>query len=1026
MDIRSEGAQGLRFAVLGPVRAWAGGAEAALGGPQQRALLAVLLLNGGRAVPIDHLVDTLWGNEPPARAVGTLRTYVSRLRLALERDRTRPEFLVSAGDGYALRVPAHHLDAAVFEDLAAQARDARERGDLARARELLGRALDRWDGATALAGLPGPFAAAQRARLAERRLAVLEARIEADLAAGGHAEIVGELAVLTADHPLRESLRALQMLALYRCGRQAEALEVYAEARRLLAGELGIEPGAELRETHERVLRAEAEAEPAPSPAVAPPPVPAPPAPVPPAPAPPAALPADLADFTGRAAAIERLTSLLTVAERTAPAIAAVSGIGGVGKTALAVHVGHAVRASYPGGQLYVDLHGAGAHPAEPAAVLGEFLRALGVPGAAVPETEGERAALYRTRLAGARVLIVLDNARDAAQIRPLLPGSPGCAVLVTSRARPTGVPGLRLVDLDVPDPAEAAALFAAVAGPGRVAGEARAVRRAVTLCGHLPLAVRIAAARLAARPGWTVAGLAARLEDERRRLPELRLGDLDVEATFRLGYDQLDAGQARAFRLLALPETGSFAPAAAAALLGVDRWTADDLLETLVDLGLLDSPAAGRYRFHDLLWLFARQVSGEDDPAAERRAALTRLLGHLTLTQCRVLRAVRPGTLAHDAGDHDEDDPGGPGFATMAEARAWTAAELSGLLTVVRQVAEDPDGPLAAAADLLLAMDPLLEDGYRWAEVEPAARAVLAEATRRGDVRAEARARHAFGRLLTHTSRLDEAHDHAERVLVLCLETDDRVLLAAAHDLLAHIALYRRDPRRAVEHTELALALGRELGDRAGEIERTANLAYLRVDLGDAEGAAASAERGRALARETGYATGEAYALYVLGIALRELGRLDEAVARFDDALAICWSQGLRARESYVLLRIAETQLERGRPHEAVACAEKSLAIGRELGEEYQQGRALVALGHALHARDSAPDGARASMPDGVRASMPDGVRDSVPDGARDPAADGARECWKAALELFAALGVGEADDVRALLDGVTTSRGP
>ncbi|WP_344590270.1 AfsR/SARP family transcriptional regulator [Actinomadura vinacea] len=969
----------LRFTVLGPVRAWRGPAELDLGGPQQRAVLAVLLLNRGRAMPIEGLVNALWGDQPPARAVGTVRTYASRLRRVLEDDRANPEVLVSTGKGYVLRTEPGMLDADVFAARADKAGRARAAGDPARARELYGQALDLWDGAP-LPGLPGPYLQARRLRLAERRLAVLQARLEADLELGRHAEIVGELAVLSAEHPLREPLLGLLMLALYRCGRQAEALTAYTSARRTLVGELGVDPGPELRALHERILRNDA--------ALA-------------APVPageeggpyqrPASLPADLADFTGRAALVDRLTGWLVSERREAPAVIAVSGVGGVGKTALAVHVAHAARDAFPDGQLHIDLQGVSEHPVPPAVALGEFLRALGVPAGSVPEGEGERSALFRSLLADRRVLIFLDNARDAEQVRPLLPGTPGCAALVTARARPGGLPGAHPVDLDVLDPVEAIALFTGIVGP-RAAAERGAVVDAVGLCGFLPLAVRIAAARLAARPGWSVGSLAARLADGRRRLAELRIGDLAVEATFRLGYDQLDPATARAFRLFAVPDTGQVCPPGAAALLGTSQAEAERMLEALVDLGLMDSPAPDCYCYHDLLWLFARQIPEPPGEQGERRAALRRLLRFALAAQREVFRLVRPGAPVAVAAPVATD---AVEFPNAHEAREWAFHELTNMLTIVRQVAvearEHRDGSLGEAADLLLALDPLLEDGYRWDDARPAARAVLDEALRSGDRRAEARARFVLGRGFTHTSRLAEAREHAGRVTALCRKTGDRVLLLAAFDLQAHIAFYEHDLGAAIEHVERALELGREFGDGAGEAERTGNLAYAYAEVGEAANAVLAAERSRELAREAGHGAAEAYALYTLGIALRELGRLDEALARFDDGLAICWSQGLRARESYILLRIAETHLRRGRAAEALDPAGRSLAVSREIGEEYQQGRALTALGSTLVAL-----------------------------GDRD----GARRRWAEALALFGELEVAEADDVRRLLDGIAAAR--
>ncbi|WP_433333551.1 BTAD domain-containing putative transcriptional regulator [Spirillospora sp. CA-294931] len=960
----------VRFSVLGPVRAARDGAELPIGGPQQRAMLAILLLGDGRPVQLDFLLGALWGDRPPSRAVGTLRTYASRLRRVLEDDRAHPEILVSAGDGYALRTPQNAFDLHVFERLTGEAGRV---ADPAGARRLLGDALGLWAGAP-LPGIPGPWAERVRTRLQARRLDVLQRRLEIDLELGRHSEIIGELTALSDEHPLREPLHGLLMRALYRCGRQAEALEVYSQARRVLAGELGVDPSPELRELHARILRNDPSLSSRPGEEARPAPLPPP-----------------LPDFAGRAAKVDEIAGLLAAGAegRRAPAVVAISGAAGVGKTALAVQVAHTTRDAFPDGRLYADLGGVGGSPKTQGEVLREFLRALGVLEAAVPEGEAAQAALYRSRLADRRVLIVLDNARDGAQIVPLLPGAPGCAVLVTSRATPAGVPGVKLFDLGVLEPYEAIALFTGIVGERRARAEPQAVVDAVELCGFLPLAVRILASRLAARPAATIASLVERLADGRQRLAELRIGDLAVEAAFRIGYDQLDERQARAFRLLAVPETGGASLGAAAALLGTTRDDAEDVLESLVDLGLLESPAPRSYRYHALVWLFARQMSEGTDGPGERRDALDRLLGFLLATQREVLRLVRPGLLPADRPRMDD-----PPFVSANEARAWLMRETTGMLTVVRQAALEGRASLGTMADLLMSMETLLEDGYRWVETEPAVRALLEEALRRGDARAEARARYLFGRVHGHTRDLPAAREATERAVELARATGDRALLGATLDLLGHVAFYQRRALEARGHIEAGLVIAEEVGDLAAQVERTSNLAYLRHETGDPAGAVAAAERGRELAQRIGHTAGEAYALYTLGLALRGLGRLDEAVARFDDGLALCWSVGLRAREAYMLYRIAETQLERGRPDDALVCAEKSLAIGREIGEDFHRARVLVVLGHAL---------AALGRPDGE-----------------------VSRCWRAALELFDGLGVPEAADVRGLLEAVRASRGP
>lgn len=592
----------LRFAVLGPVRVRRGEETLAAGRPQERALLCALLLRRGHTATAQELMDAVWGGKPPRSALATLRTYAFQLR------RTLGRALVSDSGGYALHVPPEALDLVVCEGYEAQARSARAAGDPPRARKLLRKALALWDGEP-LGGVPGLYAQAQRARLAEWRLTLVQTRLELDLELGNHTEALAELTALSVEHPLRERLRALQMLALYRAGRQAEALRVYTDTRHLLAEELGVDPGPELTELYQNVLCA--------SPAVARPPAPRrrPPAgdTAPYVSPRPAQLPAELADFTGRATLVHRLTEQLSCAQGAVMPVLAVRGLGGVGKTALALRVAHAARGHFPEGQLYTDLLGPGPGAAHPGAVLGAFLRALGVPAAAVPAGTSERAALYRSTLAGRRVLVLLDNALDGTQIRPLLPGAPGCAALVTSRARLADLDGTRPLDLEVMSPEEALTLFGHAIGEERAEAEPAACRDTVAACGFLPLAIRIAAARLSARPAWTVFALAARLADERGRLDELRMGDLTVTSCFAPAYGRLRPDQARAFRLLALADGPDLSLETAAALLGLDRCdpAVEPLLDSLVDSALLESPAPGRYRYHDLVRLYARQEHG-------------------------------------------------------------------------------------------------------------------------------------------------------------------------------------------------------------------------------------------------------------------------------------------------------------------------------------------------------------------------------------------------------------------------------
>ncbi|MDQ0775330.1 DNA-binding SARP family transcriptional activator [Streptomyces aurantiacus] len=744
---RPEDSAALRFSVLGPVRAWRGAQALPTGSPQQRALLAALLLREGRTATAGELIDALWGDDPPSQALAAVRTYASRLRKILT-----PDVLVSESGGYAIRLSdaISTLDLVQAQELAAAAEKAKVAFDLCHARALLNEALDLWDG-EALASVPGPYAETQRTRLQEWQLQLRESRLDMDLEQGCHAEAVSELTALTATHPLRERLRELLMLALYRSGRQAEALAAYADTRRLLADELGVDPGSDLQELQQRILQAD--------PGLAKPSAPLVPESAA-TPVRPAQLPATVPDFTGRMSFVSELREVLATAEGRVMAVSALAGIGGVGKTTLAVHVAHQARGSFPDGQLYVDLQGAGARAAEPGAVLGAFLRALGTADTDIPDSLEERAALYRSTLDGRRILVLLDNARDAAQVRPLLPGTEGCAALVTSRARMVDLAGAHLVDLDVMSPEEALQLFTKIVGAERVASERESALDVVAACGFLPLAIRIAASRLAARRTWTVSVLAAKLADERRRLDELQAGDLAVKATFELGYGQLEPAQARAFRLLGLADGPDLSLAAAAAVLDLPAEETEDLLESLVDTSLLESAAPGRYRYHDLVRLYARACAERDEqPPGERGAAMSRLLDFYLATAAEVYAIERPGDRLVD--HLATTDYPGLRFTEGSAALDWLYTEAAPLLACVRQSAGT--ALLRRAVDLLWAAKDLTESGANSHQYETTARAVC-DATRAArDSRAEGRARTTLTNVLLVSGRIQQAAEQAQ-----------------------------------------------------------------------------------------------------------------------------------------------------------------------------------------------------------------------------------------------------------------------
>ncbi|UQI46421.1 tetratricopeptide repeat protein [Streptomyces sp. HU2014] len=956
----------LLFSVLGPVRARRGAELLHTGSPQQRALLAALLLRGGRTATAAELVDALWGEEPPHAALAALRTYASRLRKVFGPD---ADALVSESGGYAIRVGEGCLDTDRAEHLATDAEKARATGDRPRARDLINEALDLWDGEP-LAGLPGPFAETQRTRLEEWRLTLLESRLDLDLEVGAHAEAVSELTALTAAHPLRERLRELLMLALYRSGRQAEALAVYADTRRLLADELGVDPCPELSELQQRILQADTDlaAVPDPSQGYACPFVR------------PAQLPARVAHFTGRAGLAAGLRAQLTGPRGGAPAVSAIAGIGGVGKTSLAVHVAHAVRHHFPDGQLYADLQGGGPGPAEPDAVLGAFLRAMGTADSAIPGNAEERAALYRSFLADRRVLVVLDNARDAAQVRPLLPGAEGCAALVTSRVRLFDLENVRLVDLDVMDPGEALALFTGIVGAERVGVEREAALDTVAACGFLPLALRIAASRLAARPTWTVAHLARRLADERRRLDELHAGDLAVEATFDLGYHHLEHGQARAFRLLGLPDGPDLSLPAAAALLDLDPDAAEDVLESLVDTSLLESTTPGRYRLHDLLRLYARARAEREEPPAERDAAMSRLLDFYLATAARAYAVDRPGDRL---GTHLEPVPvPGLTFPGSRAATDWLLTEVSCLLACVRQQASGDT--LRRSVDLLFVVKDLAESGMGRRLYGQVAAAVLTAARDAGDPRAEGRAHTILAYHHGLTARFARAEEHARQAVRLGTATADPLALCQASNLRGSLATWLKRPEEAERHLATALRGFRADGNLPGEASALSNLSRAHLDMG--RPALAAELAGRALARyeAAGPSWRRANALYAYGIALTESGRPEEAVRSLADALAVFQAGRQRWWEGMTAWRLTVAHLAAGDPAAAARHADLALTVLRDLGDDLRSAHVLTLLGRAL---------------------------------ARIGQEGRARACWRDALAAYERLGAAERSEVRELL---------
>lgn len=597
----------MEFRLLGPVEAIAPEGKVPISASKLRTALAMLLLHRGRVVPDFRLAEMLWGEHPPNTADAQIHTYMSRLRQRLgstEIERLRP--------GYVLRIRPEQLDLVQFETLAAEGRAALTAGRFADARTALRSALDVWHG-PALSGVTDHLGAVERPELEEARLTALEDRVEAELSLGLHTDLLPELTGLVAVNPLRERLRGQLMLGLYRSGRQPDALAAFHDYRTVLADELGIDPSAALQGLHQQVLtNASGLDSSAPAPVVR-------------ASASPAQLAPDISDFTGRRVELTAVLSALTTAELP---LCVLTGMGGVGKTTLALHAAHRCRDRFPDGQIHVDLN-AGDRAVEPFDALAVVLRSLGVED--LPASMADRLALYRSKLATRRVLLFLDNADGAGQIRPLLPGYPGSGVLVTSRTRLAALEGGVQLDLDVLPEADVLELLGTIVGRRRVTAELADAERLVRLCGNLPLGVRIVGARLAAKPHWRLAHLADRLANRFSRLDELRLGDLQVRASVERSYLALAATTRRAFRLLALLNARHFAVWTASLVLDVPLVVARELVEQLVDARLLQvrksDDGQARYFFHDLVRAHALERVGAEETACERSLALHRAL---------------------------------------------------------------------------------------------------------------------------------------------------------------------------------------------------------------------------------------------------------------------------------------------------------------------------------------------------------------------------------------------------------------
>ncbi|MGW2886914.1 AfsR/SARP family transcriptional regulator [Streptomyces griseoruber] len=976
----------VRFNILGSLEGWYGDQRLKLGSPTQERVLVTLLLEPGRMVPVSRLVTAAWDDEPPQTATHQVRKAVATLR---NRIPGGSELIVTDGTGYRVVLDDDQLDLHLFNLHARLAREAVAAGRLPEAVDELCAAVDLWRGPV-LAGAGGSLIAAASAALEERHMAVAEQYYELRLELGQAAELVGPLRELVTAHPLRETLRGQLMLALYRSGRQAEALEEFGRVRDLLVEELGIDPGAELTRLYEAILRDSPEVAPRPpqSPVTRGMPVPAAQDDLPPKlEQPPRTLPYDLPDFTGREAELQRVVAAGRTPARAAARIIGIDGMGGSGKTALAVHAAHELAEDYPDGQLFVDLRGfsPGEKPQEAGPVIDSLLRNLGVPDDRMPDGLERRITLWLSICAQRRLLLVLDNAVDATQIRSLLPASEGCLVLITSRIRMLDLDGAEWLSLELLSGDDSAALLARTLGEERTASEPDAAAQLVQLCGGLPLALRITAARLRNRPRWTIQYLVDRLADETRRLHELSAGERSVEATLRLSYQAMEDERRAAFRLLAEHPGGTLDVHSAAALLGEGVHEAEDALEHLLDIHLLEQPEMGLYSFHDLVRTYAMALGGDPD---ESRQAVQRLVSYYVTASEAACDVLFPGRARYDTGTgrHAWQLPW---LETDEQALRWFGREHDALRAVVERAGAyelHRDGvvltrnfmfylnlrghheefrstsQLAVAFARVLG-DPLLLPvslgnlgiAHWWLGAFQDGIEVTEEALRLASA-ADHRPTEAFcldvlGLLHSALGNFDRACAYLEQGIALHREIGVARMEAEALANLSSVLTWIGRYADAVRHAARATELNRRLGERGNEITSLTWLALAHRGVGEEARARACLAQALELCDETLQPGNVAFVHAHWAQLCQRLGQDRTAVEYADHAMELVAARGTPLRQAAVANVVALVHLRRGDPDRAVELYRHAHSLASALGYRIETARALHGLSEAAAA---------------------------------------------------------------------------
>ncbi len=936
----------LQFEVLGPLRAWRGGTPLEVGPIKRQAVLAALLLRQGAVVSHERLLDAVWGSEPPLGGRKVLPTHINSLRRALDRESTQPaESVIRSGKGwYRFPVEKVRLDTAVLGEWSDTAMRTVASGDLVTAADQLSDAMGLFRGEP-LAGLPGPFAQDERQRLEERRRALRVERLKCLVLLGRFGEALDELGVFASDR-YDEALTALRLRALYGCGRQAEALRAYEDIRVRLRDELGADPGEELRRVHEAVLHQDNAfllRPPAPSPHRLTNPR---------ASAVPAELPHDVPGFAGRVGELARLHALLPSAQEQRAAntvvISAIGGAAGIGKTALAVHWAHQVKDRFPDGQLYVNLHGFDHDrpPLKAGEALELLLRSLGLAASEIPANDEAQARVYRTLLADRRMLVLLDNAASAEQVRPLLPSSPSCRVVVTSRNRLGDLvahDGAHALPLDLLQPDEASALLSRTLGADRVAADERAVDELIRLCGSLPLALRVAAARLASDPGLRTAEMVTEMaEGKRLEALEPEGGDNSpLRAAFSVSYRSLAPGARRLFRLLGLFPGTEFTAEVAAALLDARLPQARRLIGALAAAHLIEPAAAGQYRFHDLLREYAQERALEEETAADRDGALERLL----IWYLHAARAAS-GTwlfpeLPCELRANDQQ-----GLPSAVEATVWLETERANLLAVIKHAAGHGPRPISwHLASVLFGNFWLHLPRATWRSIS---QIVLHAAEAEGDPYGAAVMHQALGVIGWDWGHAREAMEHNARATDISRELAWPEGEAAALGGQGFVAWSMARLGRAHGHFTTALRITRDIGNRHVEAFGLVGLGMVYRDLGRLRESADHLELAISRSGELSW-WDDGLALQILGWVYWELGRFTDGLNVLGPWVNPHVGSGYRNGRAMMLGAAARINIARGRHDEGLEQAERAFAMVKDEGRLWIQA-SLISTVAAAH----------------------------------------------------------------------------